>query len=64
MRYIHLLFDAHEVIFAEGIPSESFLPTGANRALHPEATAEMEALLSLAAVRPELRARDAVLLVK
>ncbi|MEY8097471.1 Hint domain-containing protein [Falsihalocynthiibacter sp. S25ZX9] len=26
VTYIHLLFDNHEVIFSEGLPSESFLP--------------------------------------
>ncbi|MEM8852042.1 MAG: Hint domain-containing protein, partial [Pseudomonadota bacterium] len=26
VTYIHLLFDRHEIIFSDGIPSESFYP--------------------------------------
>ncbi len=40
--YVHLLFDAHEVVFAEGAPSESLLPhVGTMEALSPEARDEI-----------------------
>jgi hypothetical protein len=40
--YVHLLFDAHEVVFAEGAPSESLLPhSEAIGALSPEALDEI-----------------------
>lgn len=30
VTYFHILFDQHEIIFAEGCPSESFQPSGKN----------------------------------
>ncbi|MEO0388093.1 MAG: Hint domain-containing protein [Pseudomonadota bacterium] len=32
---VHLLFDAHEVVLAEGAPCESLAPTAAARAKRP-----------------------------
>lgn len=50
VTYVHIAFDAHEIVFAEGIASES-LHTGpdALRSMAPEARAELLALF------PELR---------
>lgn len=43
--YVHLLFDQHEVVFAEGAPSESLLlQTEALAALAPEAVEELRLL--------------------
>lgn len=45
VEYFHLLFEGHEVVFAEGAPSESlYLGEGSLRALHPEGLAEVLAL--------------------
>ena len=45
VRYIHLLFEEHQVIFANGAPSESFFPgVEAFKMLAPAAKAEMQAL--------------------
>jgi hypothetical protein len=45
VRYFHLLFDAHEIVFAEGCPAESLLiGPMARRLLSPEAQAEIDAL--------------------
>jgi hypothetical protein len=45
VRYIHLLLPAHEVIFAEGAPTESLLPGPQSMAaLAPEGRAEIIAL--------------------
>jgi hypothetical protein len=50
--YLHLMFDHHEIIFAEGAPTESLLPgPQAIIALGPEAAAELRALF------PDLVAR-------
>lgn len=73
VEYIHLLFDRHEIVTAEGIPSESFYPLGsvaeADRALQ----AELHALFPDAThrsgqarwrlARPVLRAHEARLLM-
>lgn len=44
VTYIHLLFDQHELLIANGAASESFFPE--NRALHTIAPAAREALFS------------------
>ncbi|MHA6324007.1 Hint domain-containing protein [Roseivivax sp. CAU 1753] len=52
--YIHLLFDAHQIVLAEGIPSESFYPgPNALQMLTPQARE------SLLGVLPGLATRDA-----
>ncbi len=44
VTYIHLMFDAHEIIFAEGAETESFhYSTESLKALHPAALAEVYA---------------------
>lgn len=63
ITYYHLVFDAHEVVLAEGAPSESFFPgPEALKALAPEAKAEFEALFGsdhsqfeLARIQPPAR---------
>ncbi len=49
VQYVHLMFDAHQVVFSEGLPTESFLPG-------PQTTAtfEREALAEIEAIFPEL----------
>lgn len=32
VEYVHLLFDRHQIVFAEGVPSESYLPSHAVKA--------------------------------
>ncbi|WP_161861499.1 Hint domain-containing protein [Algicella marina] len=44
VTYMHLLFDSHEVIFAEGIPSESFHPGAAEDAISDETRDEILSL--------------------
>ncbi|WP_298850010.1 Hint domain-containing protein [uncultured Ruegeria sp.] len=53
VTYYHILFEQHEIVFAEGAPSES-LYTGAQalKGFHPEALAEIAALF------PELTSPD------
>jgi VCBS repeat-containing protein len=46
VTYVHLLFDRHEVIFAEGAPTESLLP--GPQALAAWSSAEAEAIAALA----------------
>ncbi|KEP71208.1 hypothetical protein DL1_11205 [Thioclava dalianensis] len=56
VTYIHLLFDAHQIVFAENAPSESFYPAAmAERMLDPAALAELRALFDLQDARPEDR---------
>ncbi len=51
--YHHMLFDRHEIVLAEGAPSESlFTGQQALKAIHPEALAEIVALF------PELASQD------
>lgn len=66
--YCHLLFDDHEVIFAEGAPTESFHPgsilLAGDRALYAEIVSIFPELAardpaSLAAARPILGGREA-----
>ena len=42
VRYWHILFDRHEIVFSEGIPSESFLPGPEAMRSMPEAQQEFE----------------------
>ncbi len=45
VTYIHLMFDAHQIVFAEGAPSESFYPgTMAQRMIDPAALSELRSL--------------------
>lgn len=48
VRYIHLLFDRHEIVFGQGIPSESYFPGHADEAL------ELSTKLELRSLFPEL----------
>ena len=56
LTYVHLLFERHQIIFAEGIPSESLYPSPqALLMLTPMATEAMKALLpNLNVTRPNL----------
>lgn len=49
MDYVHLLFDQHQVIFSEGLATESFLPG-------PQTTDgfELEVLEEIISIFPEL----------
>jgi hypothetical protein len=49
VTYVHLLFDRHEVVFSEGLATESFLPG-------PQITSQMEAdvMDEITAIFPEL----------
>lgn len=45
LSYHHLLFDDHEIVFANGIPAESlYLGKEARKALSPEGLAEIHAI--------------------
>lgn len=59
VTYFHLIFDAHQIVFANGRPSESFYPgPQAMAALNPLVRQEYEALFpDLFAERPKALAR-------
>ena len=69
VRYVHLLFDRHEIVFAEGAASESFHPgsilLNRDRALRAEIAAIFPELTGIRAAgapplaRPELAGREA-----
>lgn len=68
VRYFHLVFDAHEIVFSNGIPSESFFP-GAIESLASEAMAEFDALFpdyrsgpAPVPARPSMRRHEAAFL--
>ena len=69
VHYVHLLFDTHELVFAEGAVSESFFPAGAVGAIIDPAEAALfedlnaTASIEMELVRPELRGYEAALLV-
>ncbi|RMD88744.1 MAG: type I secretion protein [Alphaproteobacteria bacterium] len=77
VEYVHLLFDRHEIVFAEGAPSESFFPgeftLRRDRAIARELAALFPELFSRSArpaadagawttARPVVRVREAALL--
>lgn len=54
VTYFHILFDTHEVIFSEGIPSESFHPSGPGLDnLADESRNEILALFPELAIKPD-----------
>ncbi|WP_322889019.1 MULTISPECIES: Hint domain-containing protein [unclassified Yoonia] len=58
LTYYHLLTDAHEIIFAEGLASETMLTgPGAMQALGPDYVAEIEAIFPDVTTLPPLPAR-------
>jgi hypothetical protein len=52
VQYVHILFDKHQLVFSEGLATESFLPG-------PQVTAQLERAIvdELAAIFPELNPR-------
>ena len=53
VTYIHLMFDAHQIVFADNAPSESFYPGPmAQRTIEPSALTELRSLF------PELNKRQ------
>ncbi|KEJ88970.1 Hint domain-containing protein [Sulfitobacter donghicola] len=59
VTYIHLMFEAHQIIFAEGIPSESFYP--GPRALETLGRAAREELMSsFPRLRTAVRCEDVI----
>lgn len=71
VRYIHLLFDAHQIIFGQGVPSESYFPGHALDTSDAATKAEAERLFPqlvdletgiLQTVRPVLKRCEAPLL--
>ncbi|MCO6384602.1 Hint domain-containing protein [Oceanicola sp. 502str15] len=49
VEYVHLLFDRHQVVFSEGLPTESFLPGG-----QMQHSFEAEIVEEICAIFPEL----------
>ena len=74
ITYVHLLFDQHEIIFAEGIASESFHPGAVGLSLLDQATREEvlqlfphlrnDAFAFGPAARPALNGRQAALMAQ
>jgi hypothetical protein len=71
VTYIHLLFDAHQIVFGGGVPSESCYPGHARAAPVSDVFAELQTLFPddfsqdiapVSLVRPELRRCEAGLL--
>lgn len=71
VEYVHLMFDRHQVIFAEGIPTESFFPGDQILSVDADLRAELYALFPeleddvvtgrLAVSRPVMRRHEAAL---
>ena len=72
VTYVHLVFEQHQIVFSNGVPSESFYPGNmALRALEPNARTEFNAIFpdcvdtsgssakNWAHARPTLRRKDA-----
>ncbi len=71
VRYIHLLFEAHQIVFAQGVPSESYFPGHALNASEDATKSEVQLLFpqlthreteSWQTVRPVLKRFEAVLM--
>ena len=70
VRYLHLLFDKHQIIWGQGVPSESYYPGHAMEAGDKDQQAELIRLFPqlachakpTASVRPVLKRREARLL--
>lgn len=71
VQYIHLLFDAHQIIFAQGVPSESYFPGHALTASDDATRSEVQMLFPelvnyeaevWQAVRPVLKRFESVLM--
>lgn len=65
VTYMHLVFDRHEVVYSEGIPSESLFPEQSGKPDSAKSTAEIVELFPMAGrqraqiARPQIRAREA-----
>ncbi len=55
VRYLHLLFDSHQIVFGQGVPSESYFPGHVVEADHRATHAEMQMLF------PDLAPQEATL---
>jgi Ca2+-binding RTX toxin-like protein len=56
VTYVHLMFEAHQIVFAAGAPSESFYP--GPQAIGSLAVAARDELFSLFPTLPQARVRD------